>query len=87
MLNYIHFQFPAGKNKSIGFTLSPSTRTHYHIKDLGINDENIVTENRKEFKLMNIYLVIKALHSVIQSVDFQLFQHNQQNSLTDTPII
>ena len=32
-------------------------------------------------------LVIKALHSVIRSVDFQLLQHIHQNSLTDTPLI
>ena len=41
-LNYIHFQFPVGKNKSLGFSLTPSTRTNYHIIDEGLDSENIL---------------------------------------------
>ena len=42
LLNYIHFQVPVGKNKSIAFSLTPSTRSNYYIKDEGLNDENIL---------------------------------------------
>ena len=42
MLSYIHFQFPIGKNKSLGFSLSPDTRVKYHVFDKGMNEENIL---------------------------------------------
>ena len=42
MLNYIHFQFPFGENKSLGFSLTPNTRVSYHILDEGLDDENIL---------------------------------------------
>ena len=42
ILNYIHFQFPIGENKSLGFSLTPSTRASYHFFDKGLDDENVL---------------------------------------------